>query len=105
MLETEDPAYTDEAISDLNAALKDEGRDPFIHHLLATGYGRKGNMGQVHLQLAQEAQLSGDDKLAKREANLAMGISPVGSREYLAAQDLLSSIKPIKPDKDTDKDK
>jgi predicted Zn-dependent protease len=105
LLETENPAYTDEAIADLSAALPDEHRDPFIHHLLAMGYGRKGQMGRVHLELAQEAQLSGDDKLAKREANLAMGISPVGSRDYLAAQDLLSSIKPIKGSKEDREDK
>jgi predicted Zn-dependent protease len=105
LLETDNPAYTDEALADLTAALKDESRDPLIHHLLAMGYGRKGQMGEVHLQLALEAQLQGETKLAKREANLAMGISPVGSREYLAAQDLLSSIKPIKGDKDEgDKD-
>jgi predicted Zn-dependent protease len=105
IIEANQPGTNDEAIGLLDDALKTEKDDPFIHHLLATAYGRQDNMGEVHLQLAEEASLNDDAGLARREARLAMGLTPVGSREYLAAQDIIDSGKPLKSDGSIDDSK
>ena len=94
-----------EAVRLLTEAARTESDDPFIYHLLATAYGRQHNMGAVHLNLAEEAALNQDDGLARREARMAMNLTPTGSREYLRAQDIIDSSRPLKSDGSVDKDR
>ena len=93
-----DSGDNDQAISLLTDAARSESDDPFIYHLLATVYGRQHNMGAVHLNLAEEALLDQKTGLARREAHMAMNLTPVGSHDYLRAQDIIDSSKPLKSD-------
>ena len=105
LIEAGNPADNQKAIDLLTDAKVSEDRDPFIHRLLATAYGRQNNMAQMHLNLAQEAILDENTGLARREAKMAMSLTPMGSREWVAAQDILSSSKPLKSDGSVDEDK
>jgi predicted Zn-dependent protease len=105
LIEANKPEYNDQAIMLLSDALRTESRDPFIHRLLATAYGRENRMAEMHLNLAQEAILNEDIRTARSEARLAMGLTPTGSREWVQAQDILTSSKPLKSDGSVDEDK
>jgi predicted Zn-dependent protease len=105
LVEANDPALNDQAIDILNDAVRTETDDPFLHHLLATAYGRRDDMADVHLQLAEEAVLDQNSGLARREARMAMNLTPLGSREYLQAQDIVDSSKPLNSDGSVDERK
>ncbi len=105
LVEANNPDFNNQAIDLLMDAERTEDRDPFLHRLLATAYGRQNRMAEVHLNLAQEAILNEDTGLARREARLAMGLTPTGSREWVQAQDILTSSKPLKSDGSVDEDK
>ena len=105
LVESGDPTLNDKAVDLLTDAVRTETDDPFLHHLLATAYGRRNDMGEVHLQLAEEAVLDENSGLARREARMAMNLTPVGSREYLKAQDIIDSSKPLKSDGSVDESK
>ncbi len=105
VIEAGDPADNQEAIELLTSAEAQEDRDPFLHRLLATAYGRQNNMADMHLNLAQEAMLDEQTGLARREAKMAMSLTPMGSPEWVRAQDILSSSKPLKSDGSVDDDK
>ena len=49
--------------------------------------------------------MNNDTGLARREAHMALNISPVGSRIYLQAQDIIDSSKPLKSDGSVDEGK
>ena len=102
LIEANKPEYDTQAIDLLTDAERTEDRDPFVHRLLATAYGRQNRMAEMHLNLAQEAILDENIRIARQEARLAMGLTPTGSREWVQAQDILTSSRPLKSDGSVD---
>jgi predicted Zn-dependent protease len=92
LLEKEDdPKNLTIALDELNIALKAGGDSPGVHRFLAVAYGRQGHEALAKLELAEEANLSGKPKAARRMASDAMRQLPAGSREWLRAQDLIAA--------------
>lgn len=81
-----------EALTQLDRALKDEPRSVRLHRLLATAYGRLGQDGPAKVHLAEEAMLKGERDFARRQINAALRDLPEGSSHWLRAQDVLSSL-------------
>jgi len=79
------------ALEELQIALKAGGDSPAVHRYLAVAYGRQGHEALAKLELAEEANLSGKPKAARRMASDAMRQLPAGSREWLRAQDLIAA--------------
>ena len=69
-------AYTDEAIQILRAAVSRETEAPLGYVQLAMAYGRKGDYAQADLASAQAAYLRGDNKTARDLASRAKPASP-----------------------------
>jgi predicted Zn-dependent protease len=92
-LELNDPALLDPAIMNLRAALQYDTRMPFTWRQLAIAYGRKGDMGQSSLALAEEALLKGKAGDARYHAGRAEKLMPRGSIGWLKAQDILQAAR------------
>lgn len=88
-LEMNDPALLDMAVLNLTSALRSDGDSPFTWRQLAIAHGRKGNMGESALALAEEAILKGEKPAARYQAGKAERLLPRGSRGWLKAQDIL----------------
>jgi predicted Zn-dependent protease len=92
LLEKEDdPANLAIAVDELNIALKAGANNPSVHRFFAVAYGRQGHEALAKLALAEEANLAGRPKAARRMASDAMRRLPAGSREWLRAQDLIAA--------------
>ena len=98
-LEINDPALLDKAITNLRAAQQREPRTPSIWRNLAIAYGRKGDMGQSALAMAEEAFLRGKKPEARHHANRAIKLLPAGSPGALKADDILSATAKKKDEK------
>ncbi len=92
-LELNDPALLDPAIMNLRAALQYDTRMPFTWRQLAIAYGRKGDMGQSSLALAEEALLRGKKADARYHAGRAERLMPRGSIGWLKSQDILQAAR------------
>ena len=79
----------DDAITQLERAMRDEPRSSRTFRLLATAWGRKGNEPMAWLYLAEEALLKQDKEYAKRQATAALNGLEKGSRPWIRAQDIL----------------
>ncbi len=88
-LEMNDPSLLDMAILNFNSALRTDGDSPFTWRQLAIAQGRKGNMGESALALAEEAILTGKKSAARYQAGKAERLLPRGSRGWIKAQDIL----------------
>ncbi|MCB9947951.1 MAG: M48 family peptidase, partial [Rhodospirillaceae bacterium] len=58
-------------------------------HLLATAYGRQGDLGMAALSLAEEALAQGDGRTALDQAHRAEAQLAYGSPGWLRLQDVL----------------
>ena len=92
-LALDDPALLDPAIVNLRAALFRESRTPSVWRQLGIAYGRKGDMAQSSLALAEEALLIGDKPKARYHAGKAETLLPVGSPGWLQAEDILQAAE------------
>ena len=79
----------DDAITQLERAVRDEPRSSRTYRLLATAWGRKGNEPMAWLYLAEEALLKQDKEYAKKQATAALNGLEKGSRPWIRAQDIL----------------
>ena len=83
------PADLQSAIDDLTRAVRQrDGGTPLAWRLLATAYGRTGDLGMSALSLAEEALAMGDDEAARQQAARALRELPTGAAGYLRAQDI-----------------
>ena len=83
------PADLDGAIDDLTRAVAQPGRtSPLTWRLLATAYGRAGDIGMSAVALGEEALAQGDYEMAQQQAQRALQIVPRGSAGWLRAQDI-----------------
>lgn len=78
-----------EAITQIDRALKDEPKSIRAYRLLATAYGRLGNDPMARLNLAEEALLKGEKDYAKSQANAAMKGLQKNSASWLRARDIV----------------
>jgi len=85
-------AHVDDAIRQLNMALRVETRSSRIHRLLATAYGYQGNDVEARLHLAEEAVLQRRFDTARSLAKTLSGQLPEGGRSWLRAQDILAYV-------------
>jgi predicted Zn-dependent protease len=88
------PAYTDEAIAILRAAVAREAEAPLGFMQLAMAYGRKGDYAQADLASAQAAFLRGDGKTARDLASRAKTRFAVGTPGWVKADDIVNA-KPL----------
>ena len=93
LVESNDRAHLDEAVSILQAAVArdPESVDGFAQ--LAIAYGRKGDAAHADLSSAQAAFTRGDYKTARLLANRAKVEFPVGSPGWVKADDI-ATYKP-----------
>jgi len=88
MIETGDAKYDDAASTALHDSAIGDPDDPLTWHLLATVDGRRGDLNDAALDLAEEAYANGDYKSAKAQAKHAQTLFPAGSRGAIRAQDI-----------------
>jgi predicted Zn-dependent protease len=81
------------AIVNLRAALFRESNNPSVWRQLGIAYGRKGDVAQSSLALAEEALLVGDKPRAKFHAGKAEQLLPKGSPGWLQADDILQAAE------------
>jgi predicted Zn-dependent protease len=81
------------AIVNLRAALFRESNNPSVWRQLGIAYGRKGDVAQSSLALAEEALLVGDKPRAKFHAGKAEQLLPKGSPGWLEADDILQAAE------------
>lgn len=99
LLATEDNAALPQAIMNLEAATAGEKDNPSAWRLLATAYGRSGQMGLSHLALAEEALTLNDPDLALQQLELAKPDIGIGTPAYLRAEDLRAQAKDRRKEK------
>lgn len=93
-----DPKLLDPAVVNLRAALAGEQQTPFVWRQLAIALGRKGDMPNSSLALAEEAMLLNKRPEAKYHAEKAVAMLPQGSSGWLKAQDILHTVELQKDD-------
>jgi len=92
LVASDDDAQLREAIGILEQATGTrEGRFPLAWRLLATAYGKTGNVGMASVALAEEALAQGDEDAARTQARRAQTQLPDGSAGWLKAQDILTT--------------
>lgn len=88
LLESGDNKGVDEAIRNLEVAMRHDHASSSGWRLLAAAYGRKQNNGMVAYALAEEALASGDRLTARTQAERARRLLPANSPGWLRAQDI-----------------
>ena len=88
LIESNNPAYTDEALKHLEFATRQERDAPVLWRLVATAWGRKHNDGMVAYALAEEALARGDRAMARFQSEHAQKLLPRGSPGWLRAEDI-----------------
>jgi len=88
LVESNDPAHLNEAISVLESSLSREPESVEGYNQLAMAYGRKGDLAHADLSSAQSALMRGDMKAARMLASRAKDRFPVGSPGWVRADDI-----------------
>ena len=88
LVATEDPKNLKEAETVLKNALSRDNDNPFAWYTLGIVYENEGDEARAALATAERYNLEGSPKLALPNAALAMKQLPVGSADYLKAQDI-----------------
>ena len=91
-----DPAKLQKAIDNLLIAAKVENKSEYIHRLLATAYGRRGDEDRAKLHLAEEALLQRKYDYAKNEAEMAQHGLKTGSADWIRAGDIINYAESAK---------
>jgi predicted Zn-dependent protease len=97
LLATENKAHAEEALTMLEAALKQEPESAQAYSQLAMAYGKKGDLAHADLASAQAALQRGDLQAARQLAVRAKTRFAVGSPGWVRADDIASyKPKPLK---------
>ena len=99
LVATNDPKYSEEAITILRNALAREPDAPQAYQQLAMAYGRKGDVAQADLASAQAAFSRGDIKTARELAARAKTRLQVGSPGWVRADDIVATKMPNTPNR------
>jgi predicted Zn-dependent protease len=101
LVATEDPKNFAEAKTILKVAVSRDNEDPFAWYQLGIIYDREGDDARAALATAERSNLTDDPKMALASATMAMKGIPVGTPDYLRAQDIamVSKAELAKKDK------
>lgn len=88
LVATDDDQYLDEAERVLRAAVARDKENPFAWYTLGTVYQRKGDTARAALATAERYQMAGQNALALRHAEVALGGIQPNSPDYIRAQDI-----------------
>ena len=101
LVATEDPKNFTEAKNILKVAVSRDNEDPFAWYQLGIIYDREGDDARAALATAERNNLEDNPKMALASANMAMKGIPVGTPDYLRAQDIamVSKAELAKKDK------
>jgi predicted Zn-dependent protease len=88
LISTEDPANFDEAKRVLRLAVARDNDNPFAWYQLGIVYDREGDQARAALATAERYNLEGNPTLALPNAEQAMMGIPVGTPDWLRAQDI-----------------
>ncbi|MEX2616509.1 MAG: M48 family metalloprotease [Alphaproteobacteria bacterium] len=93
LLEMNNPAMDNEALVNLNEALRYEPEIPLAWRLKSTAFSRSGDQAHVMLALAEEAMLTGKKNVALYRAERAMELLQNGSASWVRAQDIRNAAQ------------
>lgn len=101
LVATEDPKNYTEAKQILKVAVNKDNQDPFAWYQLGIIYSQEGDDARAQLATAERSNLEGNPKLALASAQMAMKGIPLGTPDYLRAQDIamVSKAELAKKDK------
>ena len=88
LIATEDPANFEEAERVLRVAVQRDNSNPFAWYQLGIVYDREGDQPRAALATAERYSLTGQPQLALPNAEQAMMGLPVGTPDWLRAQDI-----------------
>ena len=88
LISTEDPEMFEEAKQVLRAAIGRDNTNPFAWYQLGIVYDREGDQARASLATAERYNLIGEPRLALANAEQAMLGIPVGTADWLRAQDI-----------------
>ena len=89
-----------EAEKVLKAAVNRDNDNPFAWYQLGVIYDRKGDIARAALASAERFNLTGNSKFALVSAETALKGIPLGTPDYLRAQDIaMVSREAVKKDK------
>ena len=88
LIATDDDAYLEEAERVLRNAVSRDRNNPFAWYSLGMVYQRKGDTARAALATAERYSMEGQDALALRHAEVALGGIQPESPDYLRAQDI-----------------
>ena len=88
LVATEDPKNYAEAKQVLKEAVNRDNEDPFAWYQLGIIYDQEGDTARAALATAERNNLQNNPKLALASAQMAMKGIPVGTPDYLRAQDI-----------------
>jgi len=88
LISTEDPANFDEAKRVLRIAVGRDNSNPFAWYQLGIVYDREGDEARAALATAERYNLTGQPQLALPNAERALMGIPVGTPDWLRAQDI-----------------
>jgi predicted Zn-dependent protease len=88
LVATDDPSNFAEAKQVLKTAVARDNQDPFAWYQLGVIYAHEGDEGRAALATAERSNLQDEPRLALNSATAAMKSIPVGSPDYLRAQDI-----------------
>ena len=89
LISTDNPKDNDEAKTILKQAVARDNQNPFAWYQLGVVYERAGDEPRASLAMAEQAQLSGEKSRALMAARHAMEGLPVGSPDWIRAQDIV----------------
>lgn len=95
LISTDNPKDTAEAKSILRTAVARDNQNPFAWYQLGVVYERAGDEPRAALAMAEQANLSGEPGRALTSARHAMEGLPVGSSDWLRAQDIVMVSTPV----------
>ena len=88
LVATEDPKNYPEAKQILKVAVNRDNEDPFAWYQLGIIYEAEGDIARAALATAERSNLEGNPKMAYASAQMAMKGIPLGTPDYLRAQDI-----------------
>lgn len=94
LLESNDKAFLEEAIALIEDAARYEPLYPVVWRLAAIAYGRKGDMGNAALALAEQALTERRTADAQLQAQRALQLLPANSPAARRAQDIKAQTAP-----------